>query len=98
MNKPIAGYAVDPWIDQADLKGLALDEGPWHKNGKMSVPDNGDIRLKLINNFHDSLYPSHVGSNKTTRLVSRYYWRSNMMAHVTNYVKACHSCQTVKAR
>ena len=99
VNKLIAGYAVDSWFsDQANLKDLLLDEGLWHKNGKIVVPDSGDMRLKLISDFHDTPYAGHLGINKTNRLVSRYYWWPCMVADITNYVRECHSCQTIKVR
>ncbi len=99
MNKLIAGYAVDPWFsDQAHLENLILDEDLWHKDGKIVVPDCGDLRLKLISDFHDTPYAGHLGINKTNRLVSRYYWWPNMVQDVTNYVRECHSCQTIKVR
>ena len=78
---------------------MSLEEGIWHNvDGKIVVPNSSDIRLKLISDFHDSPYAGHVGINKTTRLVSRYYWWPNMGDDITNYVRECHSCQTVKAR
>ena len=99
VNKLIAGYAVDPWFsNQAHLENLILDEDLWHKDGKIVVPDCGDLRLKLISDFHDTPYAGHLGINKTNRLVSRYYWWPNMVQDVTNYVKECHSCQTIKVR
>ena len=67
-------------------------------NGKMVVPDTGDICLKLISDFHDTPYAGHLGVNKTNRLVSRYYSWPNMITDVTNYVRECHSCQTVEVR
>ena len=81
------------------MKDLSLDEGLWHNvDGKIVVPNSGDLRHKLISDFHDSPYAGHVGINKTTRLVSRYYWWPGMSDDISTYVRECHSCQTVKAR
>ena len=80
VDKLVAGYAIDPWFSNQDnLQALTLDEGLWHKNGKIVVPDAADMRLKLISDFHDCPYAGHVGINKTARLVSRYYWWPSMI-------------------
>ena len=73
-DRLIAGYALDPWFsDQNNLKDLSLDEGLYYNiDGRVIIPDSGDLRLKLISDFHDSPYVGHVGINKTTRLLSRY--------------------------
>ena len=99
-DKLISAYAVDPWFsDEANLKDLSLDKGLWYNvDGRVVITDSGDIRLKLISDFHDSPYVGHVGINKTTRLISRYYWWLNMVKDIATYVRECHSCQTIKAR
>ena len=94
----ISAYTVDPWfLDQANWKDLSLDEGLWYNvDGRVVIPDSGDLRLKLIFDFHDSPYVGHVGINKTTRLISRYWWL-NMEKDIATNVRECHSCQTIKA-
>ena len=96
-DKLIAGYALDPWFsDQNNLKDLSLDEGLYYNvDGRVIIPDNGDLRLKLISDFHDCPYVGHVGINKTTRLLSRYYLWPRMDQDIATYVRECHSFQTV---
>ena len=68
-------------------------------DGRVVIPDGGDLHLKLIFDFHDSPYVGHdVGINQSTRLLSRYYWWPRMDEDIASYVRECHSCQTIKAR
>ena len=97
-NKTISAYTVDPWfLDQANLMDFSLDKGLWYiVGGRVVIPDSGDIRLKLISDFHSCPYVGHVGINQTTRLILRYYWWQNMDQDIACYVRECHSCQTIK--
>ena len=95
----MSAYAADPWFrDESNLEQLTLDEGLWYNvDGRVVILATPDLRRKLVADFHDSPYVGHVGVNKTTRLLSRYYWWLSMGDDVTQYVRECHSCQN-KAR
>ena len=96
----MSAYAADSWFrDESNLEQLTLDEGLWYNvDGRVVIPATPALRRKLIADFHDSPYVGHVGINKTTRLLSRYYWWLSMGDDVAQYVRECHSCQTNKAR
>ena len=95
----VAAYAADNWFaDPANLKDLTLDEQLWYNvDGKVVVP-SGSFRKDIISDFHDSPYVGHVGINKTTALISRYYWWPGMVDEISTYVRTCHLCQKNKAR
>ena len=71
----MSAYAAVPLFrDESYLEQLTLDEGLWYNvDGKVLIPATPDPRRKLFADFHDSPYVGHVGINKTTRLLSRYY-------------------------
>ena len=70
----VSAYAIDPWfLVHAYMKDLSLDKGLWsNPDGRVVMPDNGDVCLKLIAAFHGSPYVGHVGVNVTTELISRH--------------------------
>ncbi|MCO5560051.1 hypothetical protein L7F22_013657 [Adiantum nelumboides] len=61
------------------------------------VPHNGALRKILIQEHHEVSFAAHPGINKTYRLLSATYFWPQMQQDVIKYVKACHSCQIMKA-
>jgi hypothetical protein len=61
-------------------------------NGRVYVPDTGDIRRKIIKQHHDSLVAGHPGRWKTLELVSRNYWWPNMSRMIGRYTSTCNIC------
>ncbi|MCO5568874.1 hypothetical protein L7F22_022576 [Adiantum nelumboides] len=64
---------------------------------RMCVPHNGALRKILIQEHHEIPFAAHPGINKTYRLLSATYFWPQMQQNVIKYVKACHSCQIIKA-
>ena len=62
----------------------------------MYVPKNNDIKTKLLREFHDAPISGHVGTAKTTELVSRSYYWPSMYTDIRNYVLSCSACQANK--
>lgn len=71
----IAAYEADSWFrDDAHSEKLTVDEGLWYNvDGRVVVPSAPDLRRTIISALHDSPFAGHIGINKTTLLVSRYY-------------------------
>ncbi|MCO5579453.1 hypothetical protein L7F22_033308 [Adiantum nelumboides] len=61
------------------------------------VPHNGALRKILIQEHHEVPFAAHPGIKKTYRLLSATYFWPQMQQDVIKYVKACHSCQIMKA-
>ncbi|MCO5576936.1 hypothetical protein L7F22_030757 [Adiantum nelumboides] len=64
---------------------------------RICVPHNGALRKILIQEHHEVPFVAHRGINKTYRLLSATYFWPQMQQDVIKYVKACHSCQIMKA-
>ncbi|MCO5568990.1 hypothetical protein L7F22_022695 [Adiantum nelumboides] len=64
---------------------------------RICVPHNGALRKILIQEHHEVPFAAHPGINKTYRLLSATYFWPQMQQDVIKYVKACHSCQIMKA-
>ncbi|MCO5612154.1 hypothetical protein L7F22_066416 [Adiantum nelumboides] len=64
---------------------------------RICVPHNGALRKVLIQEHHEVPFAAHPGINKTYCLLSATYFWPQMQQDVIKYVKACHSCQIMKA-
>ncbi|MCO5588845.1 hypothetical protein L7F22_042805 [Adiantum nelumboides] len=64
---------------------------------RICVPHNGALRKILIQEHHEVPFAAHPGINKTYRLLSAIYFWPQIQQDVIKYVKACHSCQIMKA-
>ena len=67
-------------------------------DGKVYVPEDKDIRLRLLQLHHDSPIVGHQGQARTLELLSRGYYWPGMKAQVNRYVDSCQTCQRSKGR
>lgn len=60
---------------------------------RLYVPEYDPLRLRLIQQHHDTPAAGHPGRSKTLELLQRgYYWK-NMRDSVMQYIRNCHICQ-----
>jgi len=91
-------YTEDPWFGKsANTSSLVYQDGLWWKNNMLVIPNNAEIKMKILQNSHDAPHAGHPGRTKTLDFVSRYYWWPGLHKYVTNYGAQCDSCQRVKA-
>ncbi|MCO5561850.1 hypothetical protein L7F22_015474 [Adiantum nelumboides] len=64
---------------------------------RICVPHNGALRKIVIQEHHEVPFAAHPGINKTYCYLSATYFWSQMQQDVIKFVKACHSCQIMKA-
>ncbi|MCO5597091.1 hypothetical protein L7F22_051165 [Adiantum nelumboides] len=64
---------------------------------RICMPHNSRVRKMLLQEHHEVPYAAHPGINKTYKILAAVYYWPQMKQDVVNYVKACHSCQTMKA-
>ena len=63
---------------------------------RLFVPDDADLRMRLIREFHDTPIGGHLGREKTYAALSEdFYWR-RMYKHVARYVQLCEICHAIK--
>lgn len=63
---------------------------------KVMVPNNEQIKKKILESRHDSLLAGHPGRYRTLEQVQRHYYWPNMTKWVNNYVDTCEKCQRTK--
>jgi hypothetical protein len=66
--------------------------------GKIYVPNDRDLRRRIIEQHHDTRIAGHAGRFKTLELVSRNYWWPQMSRYIGIYVKHCDLCNRTKVQ
>jgi len=65
--------------------------------GKVYVPKDIKLWLKIIKVHHDTPVAGHLGQWKTLKLVTCNYWWPGITMQVKNYVSGCDHCQRMKS-
>jgi len=66
------------------------------KKGKVYVLKDEELRVEVIQLYHDVLAAGHEGRWKTVELVTRNYWWPGVTRDVEKYVEGCDLCQRMK--
>ncbi|KAF8045480.1 hypothetical protein N665_4833s0001 [Sinapis alba] len=66
-------------------------------NGRISVPNNQELKEEIMRQAHKSKFSVHPGLNKMYRDLKRYYHWVRMKSDVAEWVAMCPTCQLVKA-
>ena len=69
------------------LDNFTIKDGLVLYKGLVYVPDNFDIKLKILQDHHDSPTAGHFGQAKTLELISRNYHWPKMRKFVSQYIK-----------
>lgn len=64
---------------------------------QLCIPDNKEIRLNLLHDYHDAPISGHLGQLKTYQRLSASYWWPKMAQDINEYVRSCTSCQMNKS-
>ncbi|WVZ75481.1 hypothetical protein U9M48_023527, partial [Paspalum notatum var. saurae] len=68
----------------------------WFKN-RLVVPKDMELRKKILDEAHTSLFTMHPGSNKMYQNLKQKFWWTRMKREIAKYVSECDVCQRVKA-
>ncbi|WVZ75803.1 hypothetical protein U9M48_023834, partial [Paspalum notatum var. saurae] len=68
----------------------------WFKN-RLVVPKDMELRKKILDEAHTSMFTIHPGSNKMYQDLKQKFWWTHMKREITKYVSECDVCQRVKA-
>jgi transposase InsO family protein len=60
---------------------------------RLYVPDHDPLRLRLVQDHHETPAAGHPGRSKTLELLKRTYFWPKMQQFVDRFVKNCHTCQ-----
>ncbi|GMF55270.1 unnamed protein product [Phytophthora fragariaefolia] len=63
---------------------------------RVVVPNDDDLRARIMHEFHDSPMGAHLGREKTFAAVSRDFYWPRMYKWIRKWVRTCEPCQRVK--
>jgi len=97
-DDPLPNRILEAMKHKDSLKEITVaecteQEGQVWYRGKRYVPEGDQLRLRLIQEHHDTALAGHPGRAKTFDLLDRKYYWKDMRKQVDQYVRNCHSCQ-----
>ncbi|CAA7058127.1 unnamed protein product [Microthlaspi erraticum] len=73
------------------------EDGTVLLQGRITVPEGGELREEILRMAHHSILSIHPGSTKMYKDIRRYYHWPGIKKAVARYVSQCQSCQQIKA-
>lgn len=83
-----------PTTPNSTTSSYSLD--PHHNillfNSFIYIPNNQNLKLAILERFHDSPTAGHFGFDKTFDLITRNFYCPKMCKFVDHYIRTCDSC------
>ena len=73
------------------------DDGDLYYNSILCVPNVQELKKKLMDESHNTVFTMHPGENKMYQDLKQYYWWRGMKKDIVEYVSKCLTCQQVKS-
>ena len=71
-------------------------DGVLRYQGRLCVPDVGELRQHILAGAQNSRYSIHPGGTKMYHDLREVYWWNGMKRDIADFVSKCPSCQQVK--
>jgi hypothetical protein len=65
-------------------------------DGLIWIPDDDELRIRILRDHHDSQVAGHPGRARTLQLVSRSFYWPHQRKYVNRYVDHCDTCKRIK--
>ncbi|GMF40023.1 unnamed protein product [Phytophthora fragariaefolia] len=78
------------------VEGLLYYQVDGGDDPRIVVPNDEDLRHRVLYEAHDTPLSGHLGREKTYTSVARNFWWPHMYKWVHKYVQTCETCQRVK--
>jgi len=89
-RKKASGTACDGKIALGQCKE---NKGLLTYNGLIRIPDDNELRLRILRDHHDVQAVGHPGRTRTLELVSRNFYWAQQRRYVHQYVNHCDICR-----
>ncbi|WVZ89586.1 hypothetical protein U9M48_035967, partial [Paspalum notatum var. saurae] len=85
-------------IDDKKKAYLTLDDHGvlWFKH-RLVVPKDMELRKRILDEAHTSMFTMHPGSNKMYQDLKQKFWWTRMKRKIAKYVSECDVCRRIKA-
>jgi hypothetical protein len=83
-------------VRNVDITQVTHRDGLLYYYDKLYVPDDANLRRRLIQDHHDSLAAGHPGRAATVELLDRHFWWPAMRKTVERYIRNCVVCRRTK--
>jgi hypothetical protein len=100
LQELVAAYKADSRFSDAEFtKHYELDSsrGVWMTGEQVVVPNNPQLKRRILAEVHDARYAGHSGITKTYERMARSFWWPDMREAVDLYVRMCDACQRNKS-
>ena len=89
-------YLIDNVLHGQSQFGYEVKQGIVYRDGKICIPNDSEVRLKIFNDCHDAKVSGHLGASRTVaRIQANYFW-PRIVKDVRIYIASCDSCQRNK--
>jgi hypothetical protein len=88
-----SGRRLDPKYEGYSLEA----DGLLRYQGRMYIPENGDIQSIILKESHRGLYSAHPGVKKMYANMRKLFFWVGMKRDIVHFVAKCLECQQVKA-
>ena len=82
--------------EQAQHLGYTIQSGVIYHGGQIVVPDDDEIRTRIISSKHDTPLAGHRGITKTIQLIQRNFTWKKLKESVSAFVQTCDMCNRTK--
>ena len=94
------GYKQDAFYSGRAQRSKSLEhtDGLWWSKGRLAVPDDPELRHRILSELHSRLSGGHLGTEKLLAAVRKHFWWPGLRKTVRDFVAACQDCQRNKPR
>ena len=85
-------------VRDGDKTDFSVKEaGGLYFQNRLCVPDDKELKKKLLFEAHNTVFTMHPGGNKMYQNLKQHNWWKGMKIDVIEYMSKCLTCQQVKA-
>ncbi|XP_048138580.1 uncharacterized protein LOC125315986 [Rhodamnia argentea] len=89
---------VETKADKRRPEFRVSEDGIFKFGGRLCVPNDGELKEKILSEAHRSNYGIHPGSMKMYQNLRQHYWWNGMKVDVARHVAKCLTCRQVKTQ